>query len=338
MKVAVIGLGRMGRRHVQVVRDCGMQLAALCDQSRDSIAVARAEIGTGDAQYFSDGHELLQTGRPEAVVIATTAPSHCELVCAAAHNGARFILCEKPLATSARDADRMIAVCAELGTVLAVNHQMQFMAQYTEVKAAVAAPALGGLVSILVCGSNFGLAMNGSHYFQMFRYLTDDDVETVEAWLDDERVPNPRGAQFEDRAGKVRVTGRRGVCMYMDCSAAAGHGLQVVYVCRFGQVFVDELSGFMRIVRRADEYRELPSTRYGMPAVESTQQIAPADVMAPTRAVWEAMLAGRSFPDGAAGRHALLCLCAAHTSHELGGVRLRLDDPRIDRGRNYPWA
>jgi predicted dehydrogenase len=338
MKVAVIGLGRMGLRHLQVVRDLGMQIVALCDQAQQSIDSARAQPGAGEARGFTDGQALLQAVRPEAVVIATTAPSHCELVCEAARNGARFILCEKPLATSVRDADRMIDVCAERGAVLAVNHQMQFMAQYTQVKAAVESPQLGGLVSILVAGSNFGLAMNGSHYFQMFRYLTGENAQGVQAWFDREHVPNPRGAQFDDRAGQVRVISSNGACMYMDCSAAAGHGLQVTYICRLGQVFVDELSGFMRTVRREDAYRELPTTRYGMPAVETIRQIEPADVMVPTRAVWEAMLAGAPFPDGEAGRHALRCLCAAHTSHDLGGVPLSLDDERIDRSRSYPWA
>lgn len=338
MKVAVIGLGRMGRRHVQVVRALGMQVVGLCDQAEQSIDTTCKELDLTDVQRFTDGGAMLRAVRPAAVVVATTAPSHCELVSEAARNGARYILCEKPLATSLRQARQMLDVCAASGAVLAVNHQMRFMAQYTEVKAVVESEQLGGLVSILVCGSNFGLAMNGSHYFEMFRYMTGTSVRQVEAWLDEDRVPNPRGAQFEDRAGRVRATNDSGVSMYLDCSARAGHGLQVVYICRFGQVFVDELSGFMRISRREDAYRDLPTTRYGMPAVEEVRQIEPADVIAPTRAVWEAMLAGRAFPDGEAGRHALACLSAAHTSHDLRGAPVCIDDARIDQDRVYPWA
>jgi len=338
MRVAVIGLGRMGRRHVQVVRDLGMELVGLCDQSKESIDIACKEFGAVERLCFDNGRAMLRSTLPEAVVVATTAPSHSELVLEAARSGARFILCEKPLATSVHDANIMIAACTGSNTVLAVNHQMQFMPQYTEVKAAAESEELGGLVSILVSGSNFGLAMNGSHYFEMFRYLTGEPARSVEAWLDDERVPNPRGAQFEDRGGSVRVTGVRGTSMYLDCSTHAGHGLHVIYICKYGQIFVDELSGFMRIVRREDAYRTLPTTRYGMPAIEYTRQIAPADVVAPTRSLWEAMLAGRRFPDGLAGLHALRCLCAAHTSHNLGGIRIPIDDERIDPAQHYHWA
>lgn len=338
MRVAVIGLGRMGRRHVRVVRDMGMEIVGLCDQSLQSIEITREEFGIKEGVCFTDGATMLQQAHPEAVVVATTAPSHCNLVCEAARGGASFILCEKPVACSIAEAQLMIATCARSGAVLAVNHQMQFMQQYTQVKSLAASSELGGLVSIIVCGSNFGLAMNASHYFEMFRYMTDDVALSIEAWLDEERVPNPRGSQFEDRAGKVRVTGQGGISMYVDCSAGAGHGLQVVYICRLGQIFVDELSGFMRVVRREDAYRDLPTTRYGMPAVEKVAHIEPADVIAPTRSVWEAMLARQSFPSGHAGLHALQCLCAVHTSHELGGIRLQLDDARIDPARRYSWA
>lgn len=327
----------MGRHHVQVVRSLGMEVVGLCDQSRETIELARRELGLDGIQCSDDARGLLRSTTPEAVVVATTAPSHSDLVCAAAES-ARYILCEKPIATSVRDADLMIESCARRGAVLAVNHQIRFMSQYTEAKAAIETNELGGLVSVLVAGSNFGLAMNGSHYFEMFRFITGDAAQSVQAWLDREIVPNPRGAQFQDRAGRVRVTGRNGISMYLDCSASAGHGVHVIYICRHGQILVDDLFGHMRIVRRQDRYRELPTTRYGMPAEEESRLIAPADVIAPTLSVWKAMLEGRGFPDGGAGRHALLCLCAAHTSDESGNDTVHIEDVRIDRARRYPWA
>jgi predicted dehydrogenase len=339
MKVAVLGLGRMGRRHVQVVRDLGMQIVGLADAFADAQRVTREELGIEDTSlYHSNAVDALRVGRPEAVVVSTTAPSHCELVCAAAEAGARYILCEKPLATSLADADRMIEACQRAGALLGVNHQMRFMAQYTEIKAAIDTPEFGGLTGLVVSGSNFGLAMNGSHYFEMFRYITGAPVASVQAWLDAELVPNPRGPQFEDRAGRLRVVGVDGRSMYFDCSAGAGHGVQVIYQCRYGQLYVDELSGYLRSVRRQDEFRALPTTRYGMPGVEDIRRIPPADVLGPTRAVWESMLAGRDPPDGDAGRHAVACLCAALTSAQFGSAEVRLDDGRIDRNLRHPWA
>ena len=46
MKVAVIGVGRMGRRHVQVVQELGLSLVGICDQSPDDFIIATGEKHT----------------------------------------------------------------------------------------------------------------------------------------------------------------------------------------------------------------------------------------------------------------------------------------------------
>src|SRR5262249_17915447 len=148
---------------------------------------------------------LFTKGAPECVIIATTAETHADLVCAAAASGARFILCEKPMAVSLGECDRMIEACEKAGARLAVNHPMRFMQQYTEPKKWLASPELGGIGSVTVVAGNFGMAMNGTHYFEMFRFMTDEYPLEATAWFGDERIPNPRGAQFDDRAGSVQL-------------------------------------------------------------------------------------------------------------------------------------
>jgi hypothetical protein len=113
--------------------------------------------------------------------------------------------------------------------------------------------------------------------------------------------------------------------------------VQVVYSCRTGQVVVDELRGEMKVAARQADYRDLPTTRYGMPVEVEHRAIAPADVIQPTAAVWAAMLAGRDWPDGAAGLHALRCLVAAHVSHRRGGAMVRLDGD-LPGAEVFHWA
>ena len=93
-----------------------------------------------------------------------------------------------------------------------------------------------------------------------------------------------------------------------------------------GQIVVDELNGDMRVAARQAEFRDLPTTRYGMPADIQQLTIEPADTIVPTMAVWSALLDAQPCPDGAAGLHALSCLVAAHRSHENGGREQRLAD------------
>lgn len=339
LTVAVIGLGRMGARHVQAAQGLGMRVVGLADVSTAALQAACQAHGVNPAAAFTDASHMLVVTRPQALVVATTAPTHHDYVLAAVEAGARHILCEKPMASSIDQADRMIEACAAMGVGLAVNHQMSFMAQYTQVKALIGSAELGPLASIVVAGSNFGLAMNASHYFEMFRYIVGEDVESVRAWLEPEPLANPRGAQFDDRSGRLLALGASGVSMFIDFSAAAGWGLQVVYICRHGQIVVDELNGHMRVAAREEAYRSLPTTRYGMPANVHVTTIAPADTVGPTMAVWSALLEGQHYPAGAAGRHALACLVAAHVSHQQDGAAIGLGSLNPGQcAQVYDWA
>ena len=338
ISVGVIGLGRMGRRHVEVVQSLGMKIVGLVDINADAIAETIEQFGLVDASGFSDAIQMLDSLEMDALVVATTAPYHHEAVIAAAGRGIKRILCEKPIAVSVEQAREMIAACSRSDTQLAINHQMRFMAQYTRVRELIDTPALGGLASIVVSASNFGLAMNAGHYFEMFRYMTGSEVNSVNAWFEPQKLANPRGAQFEDASGRVLARNADSQAMYIDLSANAGWGLCVNYICRNGQISVDELSGEMVVKAREEEYRELPTTRYGMPVITQRHMIPPADSVAPTRAVWEAMLSGQSFPDGNDGLHSLKCLVASHLSNERGGAEVALDAVECENKRVFSWA
>lgn len=338
LRVAVIGLGRMGLRHVETARRLRMNVCGAADLSSAALKAIQEQYGVASAACFTDAYDMLTKVKPEALVIATTAPTHAPFVLSAAELGVRYVLCEKPMATSLAEADAMLVACKRAGTRLAVNHQMRYMAQYIKVKALIGSEELGPLVSILVAGSNFGLAMNASHYFEMFRYISGHSVDNIQAWFEDAQLANPRGLQFEDRSGRLLARSDAGPSMFVDFSAKAGWGLQVVYICCHGQIVVDELNGEMRIAYRQARYRELPTTRYGMPVDIRNEQIEPADTVVPSMAVWTALLAGEDYPDGAAGAHALACLVAAHASDAVGGCAVRLDDPTLPREQVFKWA
>jgi predicted dehydrogenase len=338
VKAAVVGLGRMGLRHLQVLRDVGLEIAAAADVQHEARAKASAEFGLHSSAMFADAHEMIARMRPDLVVVATTAPSHCDLVCRAAKSGVRAILCEKPMAVSLAQCDQMIGACAASDTRLAINHQMRFMEQYSKPKTIVGDASFGGLSSVTVVAGNFGIAMNGSHYFEMFRYLTDEMPASVTAWFSSETMANPRGVQFEDRAGSIRLTTPSGRRFYMDASTDQGHGMHVTYAGRYGRLDVDELAGCARLAVRKVEHRAAPTTRYGMPAELHEFAIAPADAIAPTRAVLSALLADEDYPGGDVGRMAVEVLGAAYASHEQGNRTIALATARLPRDRAFPWA
>ena len=338
MKVAVIGVGRMGRRHVKVVQELGLSLVGICDQDPDALTICQQESNVSSDRHYTTVEKMLKKTRPDCVIIATTSPVHCEYTCLAAESGAHYILCEKPMAISLAHCNQMIKVCKQHDVCLAINHQMRFMEQYTEPKKIICSESFGGLSSVTVVGGNFGMAMNGTHYFEMFRYLTDEKPQEVTAWFSDEKVPNPRGPRFEDRAGSVRITTAQGKRLYMDISADQGHGIKVIYTGRYGQLVVDELKGEMFLSVRKEEERNLPSTRYGSASLENMKKIQPADATTPTKSVLDALIHETNYPIGEEGRLAVATLIAAYCSHEQGHKPVIIDEENLPVEREFPWA
>ena len=338
MKAALIGLGRMGMRQATVLQQCQVPISAVSDLNQSACDLAGDEYGVPPEFRFTSPDELITRVRPELLVVATTAPSHHQLVIKAAENGARMILCEKPMATNLADCEAMISACKAAGVRLAVNHQMRFMDQYTVPKSMAASEEFGGLGSVIVSAGNFGMAMNGTHYFEMFRYLTNEEPVLVSAWFSAEEVANPRGPQFTDKAGTVRLETASGKRFYMDCSADQGHGMHVTYNCRNGRIEIDELAGKMSYVVRLAEHRHQPTTRYGMPYDTGFKTITPADAVAPTRSVLESLLKGQDYPTGDDGLLAMRLLVAAHLSNERGGVTIDLRNEAMPRDLILPIA
>lgn len=337
MKVSIIGLGRMGLRHVQVAQNLGLDLVGLCDANEQALVNASGTLALPSHIFHTDAAAMLAASRPECLVIATTAPSHAALVELAARAGVGMILCEKPMAVSLKACDAMIETCRNAGIRLAINHQMRFMEQYQLPKRLLAEPHFGGLTSVNIQAGNFGIAMNGTHYFEMFRFMTDESPVRVSAHFSKEAVPNPRGPQFEDTAGTVRIETASGRRFYMDCAADQGHGVNAVYMARNGRITIDELAGELVAVVRQGEHSALPTTRYGMPIETERLDITPADAVAPSAAVLSALIAGKDYPTGEDGRSAMEVLIAAHLSHQRSGAVVAIG-PELPRDLALPIA
>jgi predicted dehydrogenase len=338
MRTVVLGTGRMGRRHIQVVKEMGLELVGVCDVFPDALVLAQIEQGVLPELHFTDVRTLLDSKQPECVIVATTAPTHSEYTCLAVEMGAKYILCEKPMAISLSECNKMIDVCASHGAHLAINHPRRYMDQFMEPKRLINSVEFGGLASVTVVAGNFGMAMNGSHYFEMFQCLTEESPAEVSAWFSDDIVPNPRGQEFEDRGGQVRVTTVSGKRLQMEIGPDQGNGLTVIYAGRYGQIIVEELMGIMTLVYREDQYRDLPTVRYATPSVRKTQMIKPASVTDPAKAVMTALLSNSNFPSGEDGRSAIATLVAAYVSNDEGHRSVSLTEVEKYKDRIFPWA
>jgi predicted dehydrogenase len=338
MDFVIVGTGRMGRSHILAARELGHTLVGACDRSAEQIARIGEEFSLPADRRFTDAEELFRKVQAPLVLIAATADTHADLVVRAAANGARFILCEKPMATSLADCDRMLAACRDKGVKLAVNHQMPFMPQYLAVKRLLEGDRLGPLGSMNVVGGCFGMAMNGSHYFEAFRFLTGSRIKSISAWFAPDEIGNPRGPQFRDASGALMALGEDGRRFLMSAGSDQGHGMTVTYATAWGHIFCDELEGVLTITARKPEHKDMPSTRYGMPWERWEERFQGLDNVGATRPVIEALTTGGDYPDGEHGRDVIRCLVAAYLSSESGGRLISLDELGGAANRVFSWA
>ena len=168
--------------------------------SRDSGRRARFEQRTG-ARTCDDWRQMLAAERLDIVSVATFAPSHAELVEAAARSGVRAIFCEKPISTRLADAERMIHACRQSGSLLVINHNRRFHPLYRELAQRLAGGAVGELTGVWLNWGTGRLGNVGTHFIDAARMLTGREVLCVSATLDLANRPDCRGPEFRDPGG-----------------------------------------------------------------------------------------------------------------------------------------
>ena len=187
-RVALIGTGRVGYQFsfsalpdnhaAAVAASARCRLAAGVNRGRDKLLQFGARFGV-DALYH-DYRQMLEQERPELCIVATHPEFHGTMVeeCAAAP-ATRAIICEKPMALSLAECDRMIAACERAGVLLQINHNRRWNPHWIQAQQLLAAGAIGEL-NYIHCymdgckptpgwrGANEGpLLHDFSHYFDL---------------------------------------------------------------------------------------------------------------------------------------------------------------------------
>lgn len=154
MRVGVAGLGYWGPNLARNLASLpGCELAWLCDAS----APARERLAGAfpGAQPTGDLGDLLADPDLDAIVLATPVPTHAELAIAVARAG-KHCFVEKPLATSAAEAEQAVAAAREAGRVLMVGHLLEYHPAVARLKELIDSDELGGLFYIYGNRLNLG--------------------------------------------------------------------------------------------------------------------------------------------------------------------------------------
>lgn len=134
--------------------------------------------------------EMVREERLDIVGVCTNPETHADIVVDLANAGVKGILCEKPLALSLEDADRMLEACRSNGTILMTMHNRRFNGLYRSAKRIIESGEIGRINAMIgICEgckpsknwcSDFEgpLLHDATHLFDIMRYLG-GDVEWV---------------------------------------------------------------------------------------------------------------------------------------------------------------
>lgn len=177
-RAAVIGhTGRGGYGHgldTAFLDLPGVRVVAVADPDDGGRAAAVAR--TGAARGYADYRALLERERPDLVAVSPGDLDEREaMVVSAALSGARAIYCEKPLARSLDEADRMLEACTSRRVKLAVAHQNRGFPAPRLVGRLIAAGRIGTLRRMRGWpkqdrrGGGLELLIHGTHMFDLMR-------------------------------------------------------------------------------------------------------------------------------------------------------------------------
>lgn len=144
IRVAIVGTGRIGKRHAEHVKKLG-NLVAVCDIKKDVADKVSKEFSC--SCYYSIDDLLEREVDLDLVSICTPNGLHAEHSIKALSAG-NNVLCEKPMATCVEDCERMIHAAEQANKRLFVVKQNRFNPPIQALKKAIDEKRLGKILNV----------------------------------------------------------------------------------------------------------------------------------------------------------------------------------------------
>ena len=140
VRVAVVGLGKMGLSHLSIINAHPLvTVTGVCDASGYVLDVLGKYTGL---PVFTDFDRLLAGGDVDALIIATPSNLHGAMAKAALERGIH-VFCEKPLCLDCSDSRELAAIAHRKALVNQVGYHCRFIGAFQEVKRVLDAHAIG---------------------------------------------------------------------------------------------------------------------------------------------------------------------------------------------------
>jgi predicted dehydrogenase len=144
-RVAVVGVGAMGRNHARVYTDIpDVQLTAVVDADE---ALAQKTGVQFHVPYYTDYMKMVEQEKPDAISVVVPTSLHFSVVKDLLEAGCN-VLVEKPIAATLSEAQELVGIAQRTGKVLMVGHIERFNPAIVELKRRLNDGELGRIFQI----------------------------------------------------------------------------------------------------------------------------------------------------------------------------------------------
>ena len=226
-RVAIAGTGMIGKVHLDSARAAGAEVVGVLGSSPSRGEDAARRWGV--ARAFRSLEDALDSGI-DVLHVCSPNDTHRDYAVAAMKRGIH-VICEKPLAISASDAQQMVEIAQAAGVVTAVPFVYRYHPLVREIRARRIAGEFGELllahgsylqdwlvapsssswrVDAAVGGRSRAFADIGSHWCDLVEFLSGEEIVTVQACtsIAYEQRPRTGGASFSGSATEEMMTVR----------------------------------------------------------------------------------------------------------------------------------
>lgn len=232
IEVAVFGAGRIGTIHAgNLVKAPGVRLAYVVDPN----AGAAQALATRHGAQVATVPQIFADDKIKAVLICSSTDTHADLILAAAAAG-KQIFCEKPVDLDVARARACAAAVEKAGVTCMIGFQRRFDPTFSALKARLAAGEIGTPEMLVVTSRDPGappipyIKSSGGifkdmliHDFDIFRWILEDEAETVHANASCLTDPAIAGAGDVDSTA-VTIRTKKGRLCQINTSRRAAYG------------------------------------------------------------------------------------------------------------------
>lgn len=217
-RVALAGCHRMVTRTL-----AGHNFAAAFAAVPETEIVAIFDLGAetrtnfvqcwGELPTYANYAQMIQEVQPDLLCIATRQTMHADQIEQAVTAGVRGILCDKPLATTLTEADRILAACRAKQVPFAFGLDRRWQQPYRHLRHLIADGLVGAVTSVIASGLP-NLINHGCHWYDTALMLVGDPEPLWASGLVDDVSADPAEARRRlDPAGRGQVGLSNGVVL-----------------------------------------------------------------------------------------------------------------------------